>query len=401
MKRLLVSFTLFCCFISPLTFADDMPVYETSNLSISEFVAWGARKLNQPIILDKGVSGSVSFTAPNLQPSEYPSFFNNVLNSHGFIVQYENGLYVVKAKSLEIEQIEPSIVKLYRLSHVRNSKVVDLLKSTLSATVSQNIKGNSINAFSAELLPTTNAVIVSGTPDQLSKIDSLVSGIDQPQRQIFIEAVITETALDKTHEIGVNMQLALDKAGFVTNTTAIDLLTDNAAIFSGGDFSALVKAVSTDQNTELLSRPNMLIMDRERGYITVGQNVPFLTSTEATEGGNIIQSIERQDVGVSLEVVPHIIDNEIVLQINQESQSVSNSSIASDIITNKRTLQTVVKVKDKQTIMLGGLISNDERTTKSGVPVLMDIPWIGGLFRSDRKEKLQRELRIVIRTTIL
>ncbi|WP_089138186.1 secretin N-terminal domain-containing protein [Vibrio rumoiensis] len=402
MKRLLVKLTVILCLtVSPLVLASDEPIYETSNLSISEFVAWGARKLDRPIVLAQGVTGTVSFTAPNLQPSEYPSFFNNVLNSHGYFVQYENGLYVVKPKEEEIQEIEPSLVKLYRLNHVRNSKVVDLLKSTLSATVTQTIKGNSATGFSAELLPTTNAVIVSGTADQLAKIDALVSGIDQPQRQIFIEAVITETALDKSHEIGVNMQLALDKAGFVTNTTAIDLLTDNAAIFSGGDFNALVKAVSTDQNTELLSRPNMLIMDRERGYITVGQNVPFLTSTEATEGGNIIQSIERQDVGVSLEVVPHVINDEIVLQINQESQSVSNSSIASDIITNKRTLQTVVKVKDKQTIMLGGLISNDERTTQSGVPVLMDIPYLGALFRSDRTEKTQRELRIVIRTTIL
>ncbi|WP_105902105.1 secretin N-terminal domain-containing protein [Vibrio gangliei] len=402
MKRLLVKFTVILWLVvSPIAFAADEPVYETSNLSISEFVAWGARKLDRPIVLSQGVTGSVSFTAPNLQPSEYASFFNNVLNSHGYFVQYENGLYVVKPKEEEIQEIEPSLVKLYRLNHVRNSKVVDLLKSTLSATVTQSIKGNSATGFSAELLPTTNAVIVSGTADQLAKIDALVSGIDQPQRQIFIEAVITETALDNSHEIGVNMQLALDKAGFVTNTTAIDLLTDNAAIFSGGDFNALIKAVSTDQNTELLSRPNMLIMDRERGYITVGQNVPFLTSTEATEGGNIIQSIERQDVGVSLEVVPHVINDEIVLQINQESQSVSNSSIASDIITNKRTLQTVVKVKDKQTIMLGGLISNDERTTQTGVPVLMDIPYLGALFRSDRTEKTQRELRIVIRTTVL
>lgn len=402
MKRLLVKFTVILWLaVSPIAFAADEPVYETSNLPISEFVAWGARKLDRPIVLSQGVTGSVSFTAPNLQPTEYASFFNNVLNSHGYFVQYENGLYVVKPKEEEIQEIEPSLVKLYRLNHVRNSKVVDLLKSTLSATVTQSIKGNAATGFSAELLPTTNAVIVSGTADQLAKIDVLVSGIDQPQRQIFIEAVITETALDNSHEIGVNMQLALDKAGFVTNTTAIDLLTDNAAIFSGGDFNALIKAVSTDQNTELLSRPNMLIMDRERGYITVGQNVPFLTSTEATEGGNIIQSIERQDVGVSLEVVPHVINDEIVLQINQESQSVSNSSIASDIITNKRTLQTVVKVKDKQTIMLGGLISNDERTTQTGVPVLMDIPYLGTLFRSDRTEKTQRELRIVIRTTIL
>ncbi|WP_228767308.1 secretin N-terminal domain-containing protein [Vibrio hibernica] len=387
--------------LSPICFADDNATFESTNTPIADFVAWGARKLDRPIVLGQGVIGSVSFTAPNLQPSEYAAFFNNVLTAHGYWIQYENNLYVVKPKGPEEEHIEPSLIKLYRLNHVRNTKILTLLSTTLAASQTKNSKGESARNFNVEALPTTNALIVTGSAEQFKKIDALVSGIDQPQRQVFIEAVITETLLDNSKEVGVNMNVALGKAGFVTNTTVLDLLTDNAAIYSGGDFKALVKAVSTDQNTKLLSRPNMLIMDRERGYITVGQNVPFLTSTEVTDGGNVIQQIERKDVGVSLEVVPHIIGGEIVLDINQESQSVSNSSIASDIITNKRTLKTVVKVKDKQTIMLGGLISNDERKTVSGVPVLMDIPYLGALFRSDKMEKTQRELRIVIRTTVL
>ncbi|WP_367989845.1 hypothetical protein AB2S62_21795 [Vibrio sp. NTOU-M3] len=142
-------------------------------------------------------------------------------------------------------------------------------------------------------------------------------------------------------------------------------------------------------------------MDRERGYVTVGQNVPFLVSKEITDGGNSVQQIQRQDVGVSLEVTPHVIGDEKVLKINQESQAVTNSSIAADIITNKRTLQTVVSVKDGQTIMLGGLISRDERKRISGVPVLKDIPWLGALFRSERNERVDKELRIVIKTTLL
>ena len=96
-----------------------------------------------------------------------------------------------------------------------------------------------------------------------------------------------------------------------------------------------------------------------------------------------------------------MVENRIVLSINQESQSVTNSSAAVDIITNKRTLQTVVNVEDGQTIMLGGLISSDERTRVSGVPVLKDIPLFGALFRSEKNERLDKELRIVIKTTIL
>ncbi|EGU31004.1 putative maturation protein [Vibrio ichthyoenteri ATCC 700023] len=376
-------------------------VFETSNTPIAEFVSWGARELNQSIVVGAGVVGTVSFTAPNLEESEYASFFNNVLSAHGYYVTYENGLYVVKPLDSSIQNIEPALVKLYRLAHVRNTKISELLQSTLSATSKQMVKDRPAHNFTVEILPSTNGLIVTGTSDQLEQIDVLISGIDTPQRQVFIEAIITETSIDNSQEVGVNMQIALKNAGFVTNTSIIDLATDNAMIFTGGDFEALIKAVKTNENTDLLSRPNILVMDRERGYVTVGQNVPFLVSKEVTDGGNTIQQIERQDVGVSLEVVPHVIEDRIVLQINQESQAVTNSSIASDIITNKRTLQTVVNVKDGQTIMLGGLISSDERQRVSGVPVLKDIPYLGAIFRSERTERVDKELRIVIKSTIL
>ncbi len=381
--------------------ASDTAVFETSNTPISEFVSWAAREMNQPIVLGRGVTGTVSFTAPNLQPSEYLSFFNSVLYAHGYGVKYRDGLYTVVPLDESIENLEPAFVKLYRLAHVRNSKVSDLIQSTLRATRTQSVNGAAVDNFTVEILPTTNGILVTGTDSQLAKIDALISSIDTAQRQVFIEAIITETTLDDSEEIGVNLQAALNKAGFVVNTSIIDTLTDNAAVFEGGDFNALVKAVKQNQHTDLLSRPNMLVMDRERGYITVGQSVPFLVSTSVSSGGVTTQEIQRQDVGVSLEVVPHIVDDHIILQLVQESQAVTNSSIAADIITNKRTLQTVVKVKDKQTIMLGGLISSDQRKGISGVPVLMDIPILGNLFRSETTEQIKKELKIVIKTTIL
>ncbi|MDN3611634.1 secretin N-terminal domain-containing protein [Vibrio ostreicida] len=381
-------------------FASESSTFETSNTPIAEFVSWGAREIGQPIVLGQGVTGTVSFTAPNLKPDEHASFFNNVLSAHGYWVQFEDGFYVVKPKEDQIKLIEPSLVKLYRLNHVRNSKLVDVINSTLQATRTQSVKDSPINNFTVEVLPTTNGLLVTGTKEQLSKIDILIQAIDSPQKQVFIEAIITEVTFSDAQEIGVNMQLALDKAGFVTNTTVVDVLTDSAAMFSGGNFNALVKAVMNNEDSELLSRPNILIMDRERGYITVGQNVPFLTSSEVTDGGNTVQRIERHDVGILLEVTPHVIGDEIILSIGQESSSVTNSTLASDIIINKRTLQSVVKVQNKQTIVLGGLMSKSEHMSETGIPVLMDIPLLGSLFRSEKTEKIQKELKIVMRTTI-
>ncbi len=126
----------------------------------------------------------------------------------------------------------------------------------------------------------------------------------------------------------------------------------------------------------------MLITDREQGYITVGQNVPFLVSSEVTDGGNTIQKIERQNVGVSLRVTPHIIGDTVLMNINQTSSSVSNSDIASDIITNNRQIQTVIQAKDGQSIILGGLVGEESRSNDTGVPILKDILLIGSLFSS-------------------
>ena len=140
----------------------------------------------------------------------------------------------------------------------------------------------------------------------------------------------------------------------------------------------------------------------ERGHISVGQNVPFLVSNEVSENGNTIQKIQRKDVGISLSVTPHVLSSgQVILKINQESSSVTNSTQASDIITNKRSISTVAKMMDGETIALGGLVSEETRQSESGVPMLKDLPFIGRLFRSESKETVQRELTVLIKTQIL
>lgn len=375
--------------------------FESSDTPIAEFASWYSQQTGIKVVLGQGVLGSVSFTAPDLVPAEYPAFFDSVLRAHGYYLVKDGNAYVIKIAPEAKEVITPAIVKLYRFNYIRNSKLSDLVQSTLKATSSEFVKDKQVDNYSVEILPNTNALIVSGTAQQLEKLDVLLSAIDVPQRQIFIEAVITETELGDNSELGVNLQAAFDKAGFVTNLVNASKLKDNLFIFESGDFNALVKAISGSSDTRLLSRPNILIMDRERGYITVGQNVPFLVSNSTTDGGTSVQRIERKDVGVSLEVTPHVMGDDVILVINQESSSVTDSTIAADIITNKRTLMTTVAVKSGQTIVLGGLISDEKRNVESGVPVLKDTPLIGGLFRSTSTKNVQKELRVVIKSTVL
>ncbi|MGR6834093.1 secretin N-terminal domain-containing protein [Aliivibrio wodanis] len=379
--------------------------FETVNSPISDFVRWFSIESGQTIVLGNGVNALVSVNAVGLTRSELAPFFTAVLNSHGYELKKQNGFYTVVVDEKAIEPLEPTSAKLYRLTHVRNNSVTQLIQSTLNGSLTQTNTESKIpvNSSSVDILPTTNAIIVTGTKKQIEILDTLMKAIDKPQRQVFIESVISETEINDAQEIGVDMAY-LGSAGFELVSSpigAFDALNDSHAIYKGGDFTALVKAVYQSQNTKLLSRPNILILDRERGYITVGQNVPFLTSTETTDGGNVTQQIERKDVGVSLTVTPHIVGDNILLNIKQESSSVSNSAIASDIITNTRTLQTSVKIKNGQTIALGGLISNEEKKSVSGVPLLMDIPWLGELFKSTSTDEVQKELKIIMKITVL
>lgn len=404
MKKYLVNLSLLSlitilAFYSSFSRANDQQVFETTNTPIAEFVSWYSRQTGLKILLGAGVAGSVTFTAPNLLPAEYPSFFDSVLRSHGYKLERDNDSYIITIDN-DIEILsEPLYVRLYRFQFVRNTKVSPLIASILQATAEP--KDGHQRLSSVEVLPTTNTIIVTATLAQFEQIELIMQGIDLPQRQVFVEAVITETEIGNKSELGVNLSAAFKDAGFSINTIAANRLKDNLFIFNGGDFNALIKAVASESNTALLSRPNMLVMDRERGYFSVGQNVPFLVASEVTSGGNAVQRIERRDVGVTLEIIPHVLGDQVVLQINQESSAVTNSTVASDIITNKRTLNTTVILQNGDTIVLGGLISTEKRDVETGVPVLKDIPLLGPLFRSTSTSDVNKELRMIIKTTVL
>ncbi len=173
--------------------------------------------------------------------------------------------------------------------------------------------------------------------------------------------------------------------------------------------AVILSALKEQNNANILSTPSLLTLDNQEAYITVGQNVPFVTGsfTNTGAGGdgaqNPFQTIQRENVGITLTVTPHINEGDsVVLDIAQEVSSLSGlSAVASDLITNERKIQTKVLAEDNRVVVLGGLIKDDVQDGTQKVPLLGDIPFLGRLFRTDAVKVTKTNLLIFIRPTII
>jgi len=177
----------------------------------------------------------------------------------------------------------------------------------------------------------------------------------------------------------------------------------NAGLITLG---AIVQAVESTTHSNLLSTPSILTMDNEEAEIVVGQNVPFITGTNTTQGGvaNPFQTIQRKDIGLTLKVKPQISEGDTVrLQIYQEVSSISNSAVtgASDLITNKRSIKTVALVRDNEILVLGGLMRTDESTSVKKVPCLGSVPLFGEPFKFTDNRRTKTNLMVFLRPRII
>ena len=180
-------------------------------------------------------------------------------------------------------------------------------------------------------------------------------------------------------------------------------------ISDGLTMAVILSALKEQNNANILSTPSLLTLDNQEAYITVGQNVPFVTGSYTNTGAggdgaqNPFQTIQRENVGITLTVTPHINEGDsVVLDIVQEVSSLSGlSAVASDLITNERKIQTKVLAQDNRVVVLGGLIKDDVQDGSQKIPFLGDIPYLGRLFRTDAVQATKTNLLIFIRPTII
>ncbi|MEM7206319.1 MAG: type II secretion system secretin GspD [Pseudomonadota bacterium] len=270
----------------------------------------------------------------------------------------------------------------------------------------------------------TNALIITAPPDEMRNVLAVVRQLDIRRAQVLVEAIIAEISDDKSRELGVSFgadgrgsndpvgfsnlgggvdQAAAIGSGLATSVGSGLSLALGSFDNDGTNFGFLVRAIASDANNNILSTPSLVTLDNEEAEIVVGQNVPFVTGqTTSASNDNPFQTIERQDVGLTLKVKPQINEgSSIKMEIDQEVSNVTSTSLASDIITNKRSIKTTVLVEDGQTLVLGGLIQDDLRDTQEKVPLLGDIPLLGRLFQYRNTVKAKQNLMVFLHPTIL
>jgi general secretion pathway protein D len=282
----------------------------------------------------------------------------------------------------------------------------------------------------------TNTLIITASDAVYRNLRSIIDQLDARRAQVYIESLIVEVRADRVAEFGVQwMGLSGDsssnyRVGALTGfgSGGDNLINQAAAATSGSalppgnglslgifrqtagqiTLGALARALASDDDTNILSMPNLITLDNEEAKIIVGQNVPFITgqyTTTASAGAagvNPFQTIERKDIGLSLRVRPQISEGGTVkMAIYQETSSVFDSSGAAGIITNKRSIDTNVLVDDGQIIVLGGLIDDTLQDSVVKVPGLGDIPILGNLFKYQKRTRVKTNLMVFLRPTVI
>jgi len=279
--------------------------------------------------------------------------------------------------------------------------------------------------------PNTNALIITAPPDEMQNILAVVRQLDIRRAQVLVEAVIAEITEDNTREFGINFLLDGTDSDAPVGFSNLGGATDGALGIAGAlesglppaslgaglslalgrfgsgeiDFGFLVRAIASDADNNILSTPSIVTLDNEEAEIIVGENVPFVTGQQlSTNNDNPFQTVERQDIGLTLKVKPQINDgNTIKMELEQEVSSVNPTAVtgAADITTSKRSIKTTVLVDDGQTLVLGGLIDDQISDVEEKIPLLGDIPVLGRLFRFRTTTKNKQNLMIFLHPVIL
>lgn len=278
----------------------------------------------------------------------------------------------------------------------------------------------------AKIIPyeRNNSLLVLANKTELKMLEKLLKEIDIPQQQVLIEALIFET--DANHQFdasfGVGQKTANPGAqfsgrgginsiiNFSTNTTAIGVgaATGGFGYLAqiGANWAAAITLLESDSKTEVLSRPRIQTSHAEAAEIFSGGTTPYVTGSISGAGFGTQQQIQQLKIGITLRVMPLITsDGLVVLDIYQTIEG-ENGTVAIDANlrvpkTIQHTAQAKVAVKDGETIILGGLIRSAKTKSKSGVPVLKDIPGLGALFSTTSENPTRRELMVLIRPTVL
>jgi general secretion pathway protein D len=261
----------------------------------------------------------------------------------------------------------------------------------------------------------TNALVIRTQPPNYPILRQTIEGLDVRPAQVLLEVYVAEVRLDEATSYGINWSI------FSTNTAGTESITGRlgAQRFSdqelGGtqdfvlrairltddlDVRAVLRALATETDVSILSQPHVVALNNEEARILVGNQVPFTQSTRAGLDVVVDQTVQYRDVGIQLTVVPTINDDGYVtFRILQEVSALTTQTVEAALgaqVISTREAETSALVRNGQTVIIGGLIDESDEVVESGIPLLMDIPLLGYLFKSRTTQRVRTELAIFV-----
>ena len=364
-------------------------------------------------------------------------------------------------KRLDAQQENQGNTRVYYLKYAKAEDLVKVLQGVSNSMVSaqaaptqgqaqgQSRSSGGRSDVSIESHTESNSIVVTAQPDMIRSLEDVIRQIDVRRAQVLVEAIIVEVGETAGINLGVQwisetggmqqftnsgLPISTVAAGAAavgrtqkgtttttvtpTGTTTVTtpdqepdystiaqaLSTVNGAMLGivKNDWGAILQAVASDSNSNILATPHLTTLDNQESYFIVGEEIPIKTTTSPGQGGNNpFTTLDRQEIGIKLKVTPQINEgNAVKLTIEQEVSGRAGEIEGNPII-SKREIKTTVMAEDGATVVLGGLIDEDVQESEAKVPLLGDIPVLGHLFRSTSTTKRKRNLMVFIRPTIM
>ena len=346
---------------------------------------------------------------------------------------------------LDVQPPEASSkVNVYYLENTDATEMAKVLEGVIKGISAATASGQSGSTSAPQTSPfdsgkititpdkASNSLVIMAAPNDYNNLVQVIKKLDRRSKQVFVQVLIAEVSLNKSRNTGMQVgALGVDQinryfgigayydpfgvvsslatsglASATSTSTSTSTSTINFPV-SGvpGNIGAVLQALDSNDLLNVLSTPNILTSDNKEAEIVVGSNVPFQGSSTITSGLSTT-SIERKDVGITLKIKPQISEGDYIrLDLNQEISAIGATITVgngtTDRITTKRSAKTSIVVKDNETIVIGGLIQDQDEDVVTKVPFLGDIPGLGWLFKTKSKTKTKTNLMILLTPRIV
>jgi general secretion pathway protein D len=417
-----------------------------NDVELSVFVRFISELTGKNFVLDevvKKAGGKISVYSPTkVTPDQAYSMFVAALEVSRLAVITKGNVHQVVAMG-ELPPERGAFV--YKLKHANATDLAAILTNLVarSQTVVQTTPGTRplfrpLSEFEAPVQvfadKATNSIVVSSTRNAYNQLKSVIRDLDTRRNQVFVEAVILEVQVDRLRQIGSDplQVIGAGRSGSLQGIGGFNTAPENLATIAqaitgtaagaatGGAVSVLntvnvrafLQLLLNLTDTNVLSTPQVLAADNQKAKIVVGENRPFPTGQAQGITGGTLVTIERKDVGVTLEITPQVMENDLIrLEIKQELTAIAENvaqtigsgtaSIPVGPTTTKRSMETTTIAKDQQTIVIGGLVRDNITISERKVPLLGDIPLLGWLFRFQSRQTEKLNLLVFLTPTLV